>query len=173
MNTVLPSLVAVLFLAALVLPSYSPSAQGLARPGSQRVQSPTAPDGTTRRVSVASDGTEGYSDSYWPSISADGRYVAFDTYASNLVGVDTNDNSDVFVHDLVTGLTMIVSINYEGTQENGGSYKPCISADGCYVAFVSYASNLIGEDTNGYPDIYVRDLGGALPYRIYLPLVGK
>jgi len=113
--------------------------------------------GQTTRVSVASDGSQGNSDSYYPSISANGRYVAFRSDASNLVSGDTNDERDVFVHDRQTGQTTRVSIASDGSQGNSDSWSPSISADGRYVAFQSGASNLVSGDTNGRCDIFVHD----------------
>ncbi|HEY9821824.1 MAG TPA: DUF4347 domain-containing protein [Candidatus Sericytochromatia bacterium] len=113
---------------------------------------------TTRRVSVNSSGTQGNGFSQSPSISADGRYVAFNSDASNLVSSDTNNTSDIFVHDLQTDTTRRVSINSNGTQGNSASYRPSISADGRYVAFNSDASNLVSGDTNNTSDIFVHDL---------------
>jgi Tol biopolymer transport system component len=113
--------------------------------------------GETRRVSVASDGTQGFGDSDRPSISADGRYVAFDSFSSNLVSDDANDVRDVFVHDLQTGQTSLVSIASDSTQGNQFSYGAFLSADGRYVVFASYASNLVSGDTNDAADIFVRD----------------
>jgi Tol biopolymer transport system component len=113
--------------------------------------------GQTTRVSVASDGTQGNEESTWLSISADGRYVAFASLASNLVSGDTNGGADVFVHDRQTGQTTRVSVASDGTQGNGDSYFPSISADGRYVAFSSYAGNLVSGDTNGEADIFVHD----------------
>jgi Tol biopolymer transport system component len=113
--------------------------------------------GETRRVSVASDGTEGNGVSYQPSLSADGRYVAFRSEASNLVAGDTNQTWDVFVHDRQTGETQRVSVASDGTQGNGISYQPSLSADGRYVAFHSDASNLVAGDTNGTADVFVHD----------------
>jgi hypothetical protein len=95
----------------------------------------------TRRVSVTSDGTQGNSSSQNPSISADGRYVAFESYASNLVSGNTIDTRDIFVKDLQTGTTQRISVASDGTQGNRDSDNPSISADGRYVAFDSYASN--------------------------------
>jgi len=117
---------------------------------------------TTRRVSVASDGTEGYDNSsykpfYKPSISADGRYVAFESYASNLVSGDTNNASDIFVYDTVANTTRLVSVDSNGTGGYDNSYGSSISADGRYVAFTSDASNLVSGDTNNTPDIFVYD----------------
>jgi RHS repeat-associated protein len=109
----------------------------------------------TTRVSVASDGTEGDDVSYWPSISADGRFVAFESWASNLVSGDTNEMRDIFVHNRQTGETARVSIASDGTEGNGGSYTPSISDDGRFVAFFSRATNLVVNDTNGSGDIFV------------------
>jgi len=110
--------------------------------------------GVTTRVSVASDGTQGDRFSSTPALSADGRYVAFDSGATNLVPGDTNGTPDVFVHDRQTGQTARVSVASDGTQGNGSSYGPALSADGRYVAFESYAQNLVPGDTNGEADIY-------------------
>jgi Tol biopolymer transport system component len=114
--------------------------------------------GTTKLISVASDGTQGSSLSYHPSISADGRYVAFHSYARNLVSGATNSTADIFVKDLQTGTIKQISVASDGTQGNYDSYRPSISADGRYVAFYSRASNLVSGDTNGAQDIFVNDL---------------
>jgi len=113
--------------------------------------------GDTTRVSVASDGAQGNDYSYSPSISADGRYVAFDSSASNLVSGDTNGARDVFVHDRQGGGTTRVSVTSDGAQGGTGSWNPSISADGRYVAFYSGASNLVSGDTNGTDDVFVHD----------------
>jgi Ca2+-binding RTX toxin-like protein len=115
--------------------------------------------GTTQRISVASDGTQGNGNSYRPSISADGRYVAFESNDGNLVSGDTNSTDDIFVNDLQTGTTKRISVASDGTQGNNGSYTPSISTDGRYVAFSSPASNLVSGDTNGAQDIFVYDRG--------------
>jgi Tol biopolymer transport system component len=112
---------------------------------------------TTRRVSIATDGTQANSDSSSPSISADGRYVAFESEASNLVSGDTNDAADIFVYDTLTNTTRRVSVATDGTQGNYVSFFPSISADGRYVAFKSEASNLVSGDTNGSQDVFVYD----------------
>jgi len=113
---------------------------------------------TIERVSVASNGSEanGHS-SYYLTISADGRFVGFSSYASNLVPGDTNACADVFVHDRLTGLTERVSVASDGGQANGGSSYPAISADGRFVAFASDASDLVPGDTNGCGDVFVHD----------------
>jgi hypothetical protein len=110
--------------------------------------------GATTRVSVASDGAQGNSDSRPSSISGDGRFVAFISYASNLVPGDSNNDTDVFVHDQQTGATSRSSVASDGTQANSGSARPSISRDGRFVAFDSVASNLVPADTNGI-DVFV------------------
>ena len=96
-----------------------------------------AAGGTTSRVSVSSTGAQAGGDSGAPSVSADGRYVAFTSDAANLVPGDTNGASDVFVRDLRAGTTSRVSVSSTGTQPNGRSGVPSVSADGRYVAFTS------------------------------------
>jgi Tol biopolymer transport system component len=116
-----------------------------------------ATPGNTTRVSVASDGTQANGGSFTPSISADGRYVAFASIAVNLVSGDTNGVQDIFVHDRQTGQTTRVSVASGGAQANGPSFDPSISADGRYVAFASLATNLVSGDTNNEQDIFVHD----------------
>ena len=123
------------------------------------------PYGPTTRVSVASDGQQGNDDSGHqriPAISADGRYVVFESDANNLVADDTNGYSDIFVHDRLTGQTTRVSVSSAGEQGNGNSSGTAdepssISANGRYVAFTSNASNLVESDTNGECDVFVHD----------------
>jgi len=111
----------------------------------------------TNRVSVDSMGNQGNGESEYPSMSADGRYVAFESYSSNLVPGDTNANWDVFVHDRQTGQTTRVSVDSGGNQGNNPSWYSSISADGRYVAFVSLAANLVSGDTNQADDVFVHD----------------
>ena len=113
--------------------------------------------GTTERVSVASDGTEGNAASAGAALSADGRFVAFHSAATNLVAGDTNGTNDVFVHDRQTGITERVSVASDGTQGNKASSYPALSADGRFVAFDSDATNLVAGDTNGTTDVFVHD----------------
>jgi len=89
---------------------------------------------TTTRISVASDGTQATEGSMAPSISADGRYVAFSSAAGNLVGGDTNGVTDDFLHDMQTGATTRLSVDSSGTQANNYSWASSISGDGRYVA---------------------------------------
>jgi Tol biopolymer transport system component len=128
--------------------------------------------GTTERISVDSSGVEGNDFSNYPSISADGRYVAFESDASNLVGGDTNGHSDIFVHDRQSATTERVNVDSVGTQANDPSSDPSISADGRFVAFASDASNLVGGDTNGSPDIFVHDRQSGTTERVSVDSVG-
>lgn len=113
---------------------------------------------TSIRVSVNSAGEQALQGGYWPAISADGRFLAFQSTAANLVPSDTNNCWDIFVHDQLTGETTRVSVDSAGIEGNAPSLEPRISADGRYVAFRSYASNLVSGDTNGwFTDVFVHD----------------
>ena len=112
---------------------------------------------TITPISVDSAGNQGNRDSYNPSISADGRFVAFYSEASNIVPGDTNNSYDIFVRDTLTNTTTLVSLDSAGNQGNSDSYSASISADGRFVAFSSEASNIVPGDTNNYADIFVRD----------------
>jgi cold shock CspA family protein len=113
--------------------------------------------GTTERVSIASDASEADDDSDSPAISSDGQFVAFRSDATNLVANDTNNNSDIFVHDRQTDSTERISSATGGAQANGDSFFPAISSDGRFVAFTSEASNLVAGDTNNKADVFVHD----------------
>src|SRR4029453_9065813 len=113
--------------------------------------------GSTARVSTATGGGQGDGRSFVPAISADGRYVAFYSDASNLVTGDTNGARDVFVRDLQTGETTRVSVSSSGAEANGDSFPPTLSSDGGLVAFSSAAANLGDGDTNDANDIFIRD----------------
>ncbi len=112
---------------------------------------------TTERVSIATAGTQANDESFSPAISSTGRFVAFRSDATNLVVNDTNNNSDIFVHDRALGVTRRVSVDSDGDQANGDSILPVISADGRFVVFSSEASNLVAGDTNNLSDIFVHD----------------
>ena len=118
--------------------------------------------GTTERVSVSGAGDEGDGESFLAAISADGRFVAFQSEATNLVPGDTNDSRDIMVHDRLTGATERVSVSSAGEEGQGDSYGVAVSADGRCLAFGSGAPNLVPGDTNGYWDVFVRDRKGFL-----------
>ena len=120
----------------------------------------------TTRVSVANNGAEGNGHSALPSISGDGRYVAFQSDANNLVPGDTNVRTDVFVRDRIGGTTIRVSVASDGTQGNGASNSPAISADGHYVTFTSHSDNLVLCDTNNAQDVFLHDRLSAVTTRV-------
>ncbi len=113
--------------------------------------------GVTERVSVASDGAESNFDSETPSISGDGRFVAFHSLADNLVPGDTNDAVDVFVFDRETKLIDRVSVASDGAQANSRSFYPDISSDGRYVVFSSDATNIDARVTDRKTLAYIHD----------------
>jgi Tol biopolymer transport system component len=113
--------------------------------------------GTTTRISQPAGGGEPNNTSYNPALSPNGRYIAFDSYASNLTPGDTNDDADVFVYDRTAGTTERVSVSSAGDQGNYASYESSISADGRFVSFNSGASNLVPSDNNGRTDVFIRD----------------
>ena len=129
--------------------------------------------GQTTRISVSSGGAQGNGSSDSAAMSANGRYVVFASNASNLVAGDTNHATDVFLHDRASGVTTRVSISSGGRQPNGPSALPAISADGRYVAFQSFASNLVRGDTNGLTDVFVRDLATGRTTRVSLTSRGR
>lgn len=113
--------------------------------------------GVTARVSVSTTGAQGNAFSMGPSLSHDGRYVCFMSLASNLVPGDTNGVKDIFVHDRLSGVTERVSVTSGGEEANGQTTIGTISPDGRYVAMISYASNLVPGDTNGFSDAFLHD----------------
>jgi dipeptidyl aminopeptidase/acylaminoacyl peptidase len=114
---------------------------------------------TTRLVSVNASGTGGGNDNSWPvAISTNGQYVLFESAASDLVSSDTNKSVDIFVRDLVNGQTLLVSVRSNGVIGNRDSSGSAMTPDGRYVAFISSATTLVANDTNGIPDVFVRDL---------------
>lgn len=114
-------------------------------------------DGVTRLISRSSDGMQGNDRSVGPSISADGRSIAYGSTASNLIAGDTNGTEDVFVTNRVSGVTVRVSMLADGTQGNNHSFGPSLSADGRYVSYESFATNFTPHDTNFQGDIFVND----------------
>jgi hypothetical protein len=131
--------------------------------------------GQTEIVSVAGDGTQGNGGSGAPSMSSDGRYVAFSSMATNLVSEpDTNGGlNDVFVHDRQTGQTVRVSEASDGTSGNGDSGSASISANGRFVAFWSYSSNLVNGDTNSSGDVFVKDRQTGVTERVSVATDGQ
>ena len=127
---------------------------------------------STTRVSVNSSGLQGNSFSGSASISADGRFVAFDSGADNLVIDDINGAADIFVHDRQIGATVRASVDSNGVEGNAlfidgdpvgfttsAGFSPSISSDGLNVSFGSQSTNLVAGDTNGHGDVFVHELG--------------
>jgi len=142
MNIRLHPLVSVLLLLALALG------------GPLRAQS----CGTITELLSKAGGAPAFADSLGPDLSGDGRYAVFSSKASNLVPGDVNGLEDVFRRDRTTGVNELVSVDALGAQGNGPSYTPSTSADGRFVGFVSHAVNLLPNDTNGMPDVFVKDM---------------
>ena len=128
---------------------------------------------TTERVSVDSAGNQGNGRSVEPSISADGRFVAFQSRASNLVAGDTNGREDIFVHDRQTGETERVSVDSAGNQGNRFSGRTFLSTDGRFVLFNSSSNNLVAGDTNGFMDVFVHDRQTGVTERVSVDSAGN
>lgn len=129
--------------------------------------------GQTQRVSVSSAGAQADAASVAPDVSADGRYVVFQSSASNLVAGDTNGSSDIFLRDRQTETTQRISVSSSGEEGNDRSTSPAISSDGRYVAFVSNASNLVAGDKNSVSDIFVRDRQAGTTLRVSVSSEGQ
>ncbi|HVL82154.1 MAG TPA: hypothetical protein VM840_11265 [Actinomycetota bacterium] len=126
--------------------------------------------GVTERVSVTTEGAGADGHSYWPSISADGRYVAFESEASNLVPGDTNGMVDVFVHDRETGETRRASVGPSGEQATRDAVSPSMSADGRYISFSTNGAPFVPGDDNLCQEIVLKDLeSGAVEHITVTP----
>lgn len=128
--------------------------------------------GQTRRVSVSTTGVQGNGNSYVPALSADGRFVAFESFSSNLVFPSTNRMSHIFLHDQVISQTVLVSVSNTRVQGNSNSYVPALSADGRFVGFFSLANNLVPNDTNNSTDVFVYDQFTGQTIRVSLNSTG-
>ncbi|MCE7873177.1 hypothetical protein DYH09_22765 [bacterium CPR1] len=126
-----------------------------------------------QRDSVSSGGAQSNASSSIPSLSSDGRFVAFQSEASNLVPDDTNGLVDVFVRDRQAGATSRVSVATGNIQSvGGGSAVATISGDGGIVVFLSFATNLVPTDTNASPDVFVHDRGTGVTTRVSVDSAG-
>src|SRR5262249_13243314 len=122
--------------------------------------------GTTERVSVDSSGVEGDAGSARACISADGRFVAFESGAGNLVADDGDSINDIFAHDRMSGATERSSVSSAGVPADSASFDPAISGDGRFVAFESRSVNLVPADHNSSNDIFVHDRETGLTERV-------
>jgi len=129
--------------------------------------------GQITRVSLDSAGNQADDNSYFPSLSANGRHVAFESAATNLVQGDSNGTLDVFHHDRKKGVTRRVSIGLSVTQGNGGSLSAAISANGRRIVFQSDASNLVDADTNNRSDIFLHDRKKGVTIRVSVDSAGS
>jgi Tol biopolymer transport system component len=129
--------------------------------------------GHIERASISSDGLEANAISTRPAISADGRFVAFESLADNLVPGDTNFLSDIFVYDRLTMITERVSVDANGFEGNGWSERASISSDGHYVAFISEADNLLPNDTNGVRDAFLHNRLSGYTQRVSIQSDGS
>lgn len=121
---------------------------------------------STRRVSVNLDGEEANSNSHVPAISGDGRFVAFESPATNLVAGDTNAAADIFVVDLATGLIQLESLSSDHTLSDRDSYQPSLSHDGRFLVFTSAARTFFADDRDGDLDVFLRDRHRGTTQRI-------
>ena len=129
--------------------------------------------GTTTRVSVAGDGSQVAEGGYAPSISANGRYVAFMSTDMAIVPGKTSNRPDVIVRDLKTGKNTRASVDSDGNETDGTAYQPRLSANGRRVAFGSDATNLVPGDTNGLYDIFVHDVKTGSTVRVSVDSEGN
>jgi len=129
--------------------------------------------GLTTRISTAVGGGDPDGYSFWPTISSDGRRIAFQSFATNLVAGDTNGCADIFLHDRLSGSTQLVSSGLAGAPADGQSSHPALSADGRFVAFTSVATNLIAGDLNGFDDVFLNDLVSGSIERVSVTLLGS
>jgi Tol biopolymer transport system component len=124
------------------------------------------PGQVTIRLCVDASGQQGNGASLDPSLSADGRLVAFTSVATNFVSGDTNGCGDVFIRDRQAGTNVRVSLASNGVQGDDGSSRPCMSPDGRFVAFDSFATNLVPGDTNAELDVFVHDRQSGVTERV-------
>jgi Tol biopolymer transport system component len=122
--------------------------------------------GKVRRVSVSSSGAQADEESFDAVISSNGRFVAFQSQATNLAGNDALGYNDVFVHNRKTKKTIRASVNTNGEKALGDSTHATLSGNGRYVAFESFATNLVANDENSSEDIFLRDLEAKKTKRI-------
>ena len=123
-------------------------------------------DTDTTQVSVNTSGVQATNNSFLPALNENGQFVAFHSFASNLVAFDTNGARDVFVRNRLTGQTTRASVATGGIQANGLSRFGDLSHDGNLVSFESEATNLVAGDTNLRTDIFVHDRGGITTTRV-------
>jgi hypothetical protein len=131
---------------------------------------------TTTQLISKNGTTQADQPSFEPHISANGNFVVFATAATNLNGADNNGLSDIYLYNRTTEVLSLVSFDVGGTAAaNGDSSRPFVVVMGGnpYVVFYSTATNLVAGDTNGVGDVFIRDMNGAVTYRISLDSSGN
>jgi Tol biopolymer transport system component len=129
--------------------------------------------GTTTRTSVDTSGDDSDGFSFGPSLSADGRTIAFTSAASDLVAGDASEDRDVFVRDLDAGTTIRASVDAGGGDADGPSVQAALSGDAAHIAFTSDATDLVSGDTNGFTDVFVRDLTVGSTARVSVDVLDR
>lgn len=124
------------------------------------------------RINLGSGGVEANQDSGHPTISRDGRYIAYESAATNLVSTANNGMYHIFVYDTLAHTTVQASKTTGGVQGNGSSSYPAISNDGRFISFTSLATNLVTGDTNGRPDVFRRDVVSNTTIRVSVTNAG-
>ena len=130
------------------------------------IVTPPAFGANTTRISVSAGGAQANSNSFVSTLTSDGRYIAFESLASNLVSTNTNGKSQIYIKDTSTGGIQLISMNGSGVAGNANSVEPSISGDGRYVAFTSDATNLIANDGNGLRDVFIFDRNSSSIMRV-------
>ena len=134
-------------------------------PGNARAADPP-PQVRSIKISRAANGSLADGVSGWPALSADGSFIAFSSQAGNLLPDDVNAASDIFLYNRKKRIVELVSLTSQGTPANAASYHPAIAANGRFIVFTSLSTNLDGSDTNGLPDIYLRDVNTGATIRV-------
>ncbi len=129
--------------------------------------------GETIRVSLNTQGEQANSECWLRDMSPDGRFIVFHSAATNLVPDDNNDNRDIFLHDVETGVTERISISSEGNEADNINDSPRVSDNGRFVTFASRASNLVDDDTNDDWDVFVRDRQVERTWRVSVNSLGE
>ena len=130
-------------------------------------------NGATWRITINGAGDGGNGDSRFPAISNDGRFVVFESDASNLTAGDDGIYRDILIFDRSSGATERVSVSDDEQAAEGESFAAAVSGSGRYVAFVSYAANLVDGDTNSLPDVFVRDRSDGRTLRVNVSNSGE
>ncbi|MCK6481802.1 MAG: hypothetical protein HUU06_10245 [Planctomycetaceae bacterium] len=128
--------------------------------------------GTLTMISRSPEGAPALGDCFDPSISSNGKYVVYYSYATNLGAGASGAVSNIYLHDVKKGTTTLITRSTTGGEPNDDSLDPVVSASGKIVAFDSYATNLVSGDTNGQSDVFLVDLKKGTKTRVSLGPAG-